>query len=116
MNTGDWLWDTQDQLPPGATIVPVLCASAKTHLTNFSGDQHASPRYLTIGNIRTETRLTPKHRAWILAGLIPCPPKSAKNIDEASHSAPGTMLSPLNHLDLTGPGFKWDCADEFQRH
>ena len=51
MNTGDWWWDKQDQLPAGATIVPVICASDKTHLTNFSGDQHAWPLYLTIGNI-----------------------------------------------------------------
>jgi len=41
MNTGDWWWDTQDQLPAGVTIVPVICASDKTHLTNFSGDKHA---------------------------------------------------------------------------
>jgi hypothetical protein len=41
MNTGDWWWNTQDQPPTGATIVPVICASDKTHLTNVSGDQHA---------------------------------------------------------------------------
>jgi len=35
MNTGDWWWDTQDQLSAGATILPVICASYKTHLTNF---------------------------------------------------------------------------------
>jgi hypothetical protein len=31
MNTGDWWWDTQDQLPAGATIVTDICASNKTH-------------------------------------------------------------------------------------
>jgi hypothetical protein len=41
MNTGDWWWDKQDQLPAGATVVSVICASDKTHLTNFSGNQHA---------------------------------------------------------------------------
>jgi hypothetical protein len=40
-NMGEWWWDTQDQLPAGATIVPVICSSDKTHWTNFSGDQHA---------------------------------------------------------------------------
>ena len=25
------------------------------------------------------------------------------------------MLSHLRHLDITGPGLKWDCADGFQR-
>ena len=50
-----------------------------------------------------------------LVGLIPCPPKGAKNPDEAWHSAVGTVLSPLRNLDITGPGLKWDCADGFQR-
>jgi len=116
MNMGDWWWDTQDQLPAGATIVPVICASDKIHLTNFSGNQHAWPLYLTIGNIRKDIRHTPSKRAWILFGLIPCPPKGAKNIDEAWHSAVGTVLSQLRHLDITGAGLKWDCADGFQRH
>jgi hypothetical protein len=115
MNTGDWWWDTQDQLPAGATIVPVICASDKTHLTNFSGDQHGWPLYFTIGNIQKDIRWTPKKRAWILVGLIPCPPKSAKNTDEAWHSAVGTVPSPLRNLDITGPGLKWNCADGFQR-
>jgi hypothetical protein len=115
MNTGDWWWDTEDQLPAGATIVPVICTSDMTHLTNISGDQHPWPLYLTIGNIRKDIRRTPKMRAWILVGRIPCPPKGAKNIDEAWHSAVGTVLSHLTHLDITGPGLKWDCADGFQQ-
>jgi hypothetical protein len=32
INTGNWWCDTQDQLPAGATIVPVICASDKTAL------------------------------------------------------------------------------------
>ena len=48
---GTWWWDTQDQLPAGAMIVPVICASDKTNLTNISGDYHAWPLNLTIGNI-----------------------------------------------------------------
>jgi hypothetical protein len=115
MNTGDWWWDTQEQLPAGATIVPVICASKKTHLINFSGDQHACLLYLTIGNIRKDIRRSPNKRSWILVGLIPCPPKSAKNIDEALHSAVGTVLSHHWHLHITGPGLQWDCADRFQR-
>jgi len=103
MYTGDWWWDAQDQLPAGATIVPVICASDITHLTNFSGDRHAWPLYLTFGNIRKDIRCKPKKAAWILVGLIPFPPKSAKNIDEAWHSAVGTVLSQLRHLDITRP-------------
>jgi hypothetical protein len=73
MNTGDSWWDTQHQLPAGAMIWPVICASHKTHLTNFSGDQHAWPLYFTIGNIRKHIHRTPTKRAWILVGLIHVP-------------------------------------------
>jgi hypothetical protein len=106
INTGDWWCDTQDQLPAGATIVPVICASVKTHLTNFSGDQHSWPLYFTIGNIQKDIRWTPKKCMWILVGLIPCPLKGAKITDKAWHSAVGTVLSPLRNLDITGPGLK----------
>jgi len=58
---------------------------------------------------------TPKKRTRILVRLIPCPPKGARNIDQACFSAVGTVLSQLRHLDITGPGLKWDCADGFQR-
>ena len=95
--------------------MPLICASDKTHLTNFSGNQHALPLYLTTGNIQKDIRCTPQQRAWILVGLIPCPPKCATHIHEAWHSVVGTVLSQLRHLDITGPDLKWDCADGFQR-
>jgi len=95
--------------------VPVICAFDKTHRTNFWGDQHAWPLYLTIGNIQKDICCTPKKHNCILVGLIPCPLKGAKSIDEAWHSTVGTVLSQLRHLDITGPGLKWDCADGFQR-
>jgi hypothetical protein len=111
MNVGDWWWDTQDQLAAGATIVPVIRAFDKTHLTNLSGDQHSWPMYLKIGNIPKDIRCTPKKRAWLLVGLIPCPPKGGKNTAKAWHSVVGTMLSPLQNHDITGPGLKLNCAD-----
>jgi len=95
--------------------VTVIWASDNTHLTEFSGHQHAWPLYFTIGNNRKDIRRTPKKRVWILVGLIPCPPKGAKHTDEAWHSTVGTVLSPLWNLDITGPGLNWDCADGFQR-
>ena len=97
------------------TIVPVTCASDKTHLTNFSGDQHGWLLYLTIGSIRNDIRHTPKTRTWIFVGLSKCPLKGAKNIDDAWHSAVGTVLSQLRHLDIAGHSLKWDCADAFLR-
>jgi len=115
MNLGDWWWDTQDQLPAGGTIVPVICVSDKTHLTNVSDDHHVWPLYLTIGNIQKKICCTPKKCTWILVILILCPLNGAENMDEAWHAAVGTVLSQLRHLDIAGPGLKWDCADGFQR-
>ena len=43
MNSGEWWWETQEQLPDGATILPVIFASDKTHLTNCSGDKSTWP-------------------------------------------------------------------------
>jgi len=54
MNMGDWLRDMLGELPTGATIVQVICAFNKTHLTNLWGDQDAWPLYRTIGNIHTD--------------------------------------------------------------
>jgi hypothetical protein len=39
MNYGNRWWALQDQLPAGAMIVPVSCASHQTHLSNFSAIQ-----------------------------------------------------------------------------
>jgi hypothetical protein len=115
MNTGDWWWDMQDQLPAGMSIVPVICASDKTHLTNFLGNQHTWPLYLRIGNIGRDICHKPRKSAWILVGLIPFAPKGAKHTDEALHSAVRTVLSPLRNLDITSPGLTWNCADGFLR-
>jgi len=111
----DWWWDMLGQLPARATIVPVICASGKTHLTNSSGDQHAWPLYVTIGNIPNDICRTPQSHPWILVVLIPYPLNGATNTDKAWDSAVWTVQSPLRNLDITGPGLKWDCAAGFQR-
>jgi hypothetical protein len=116
MNTGDQLWDRQDQTPAGAMVVPVICASANTQLTKFVGYQHAWPLYYKIREIQKDIWQTPKKRPWILVGVIPCHPQGAKRINKQWHSAVGTVLSPLWNLNITGPSLKWNCADGFQRH
>ena len=71
MNTGNWGWVTLDQLSAEATIVPVICASDKTHLTNFSDNHHTWLLYLMISNIRKDICCTPTKRTLILDRLIP---------------------------------------------
>jgi hypothetical protein len=39
MNSGEWMWATQEKFTDSATIVPVMITSNKAHLTNFSGDK-----------------------------------------------------------------------------
>jgi hypothetical protein len=97
-------------------IVSVICVSEKTHLTNISVDQHSWPLYLPIGIIRKDICRKRKIHTWIDDLLIPCHLNWAKDIEEVWHSAVGTVLSQLRHLDITGPGSKWDCADGFQQH
>jgi len=115
MNTGDWWWDTQYHLPARATSMPAICASDMSHMTIVSGDQHAKPLYRTIGNIWKDFHRPPKKGSCIVISLIPCPPNGAKIVDEAWHSAVGTVLSQLRHLDISGPGLKWDGADAFEQ-
>ncbi|KAH9923117.1 uncharacterized protein BXZ73DRAFT_91463 [Epithele typhae] len=43
MWTADWWWETQGNLPAGATIAPVILSSDKTQLSRFSGDKQAWP-------------------------------------------------------------------------
>ncbi|KAF8436742.1 hypothetical protein BDZ91DRAFT_756744 [Kalaharituber pfeilii] len=72
IHTADWWWSTQSTLPPQSTIVPIICASDKTHLTNFSGDKYLWPLYMTIGNIDKELRREKSSLAWICIGMAYC--------------------------------------------
>jgi len=114
MNTTGCWWETQDQLPALAMMVPVVWASKKTHLTDVSGNQHALQLYLTIDTNKEDICRTPKRWIWIRFSLIQCPPQGANNIDEVWHCAVETELCQLMHHDITGTGLKWDCAYGFQ--
>ena len=49
----------QAHIPEGGTIAPVIIASDKTQLTQFSGTKAAYPVYLTLGNIPKALRRKP---------------------------------------------------------
>jgi hypothetical protein len=63
---------------------------------------------------RVDIHQTPEKPAWILLGMITCPLKGAKIIDEAWYSEIGGVQSQLRNLHITGTGLKWDYADVFQ--
>ena len=113
--------DAQDLLPLGATITPVLIASDKTQLTNFSGDKTAYPVYLTIGNIAKGIRRQPSERATILLGYLPVPKllccseklRKIRNY-EVFHECVGRLLRPL--VQAGHDGTTVVCSDGKKRH
>jgi hypothetical protein len=61
----------QDQLSARVMILPVICASKMTHLTNFSDNQHTWLLFRTFGNIQKDIRGTSRNPIWIFLWLIP---------------------------------------------
>lgn len=57
-------------MPTGATVAPVIIATDKTQLTQFSGNKSAYPVYLTLGNIPQSIRRRPSQHACILIGYL----------------------------------------------
>ena len=86
MWTAEWWWNTQvsvllviralthllsqEKLLEGATIAPIILASDKTQLSQFSGDKQAWPVYLSIGNLERAIRRQPSKRGTIFVGYL----------------------------------------------
>ena len=120
MHTGKWWWKEQSTLPRGATLVPVICMSDETHLSDFSGDKKAWPIYLTIGNILSKYRNKPSNHCVIILALLPIPPKrknltskQQKSIDQILQQILKSILQPLNNVSQTG--IILNCDDNHKR-
>ena len=113
INSGKWWWKTQQKISVGGTLVPVLLASDKTHLTNYSGDKSGWPLYMSIGNIHKDIRRKLSNNAWILLGLLPVPPKACGRsfADNVFHTAVDKILAPLKNINPNGEGVELHCAD-----
>ncbi|KAG1906459.1 uncharacterized protein F5891DRAFT_1125401 [Suillus fuscotomentosus] len=62
-----------DQLPSGATIVPIVLASDKTPVTRQSGGLEMHPMFLTTANIRSDIRMKATSHAWSCIAYMPIP-------------------------------------------
>lgn len=116
----NWAARTQKKLPPGATLVPVICASDKTQLTKFQGDKKAWPLYPTIGNIAGRIRTLPGKFAYVKIALLPAPIKHPTGAATAREKAEfgrklreiiDTIMAPLKEFDPEGPGELMPCSD-----
>ena len=102
MYSGDWWWEAQGHIADGGTLIPLICASDKTRLTNFSGNKSAWPLYITLGNISKEIRRQKSKRGWVLVALLPVPPKNPESgaIHASWHEAIDEVLKDIKNLDL----------------
>lgn len=55
----------------GATVSPLIIATDKTQLMQFSGGKQAYPVYITLGNIPRELRCKPSEQACVLLAYFP---------------------------------------------
>ncbi|KAF8586250.1 hypothetical protein K439DRAFT_1646303 [Ramaria rubella] len=95
MWTADWWYKLQKKLSP------VILASDKTQLSQFSGDKCAWPVYITIGNLSKSTRCKASLCSSILLGYIPVSKLTCK---------PLRILEPMFTLGQNGVSMV--CTDE----
>jgi len=63
----------QDQLPAGATIVPIVLASDKVPVTRMTGNIEMHPLFLTIANINSKVCMKATSHAWACVAYTPTP-------------------------------------------
>ncbi|KAH9955208.1 hypothetical protein BGW80DRAFT_1439559 [Lactifluus volemus] len=121
MWTANWWWDTQENLPVGATVAPVILSSDKTQLSRFGGDKSAWPVYMTLGNINKAKRRQPNAHATILIGYLPVPNLDTISEDARSnkghnlfHYCMRRLLRPL--VEAGREGVDVVCADGLMCH
>ncbi|KAG2338448.1 hypothetical protein BDR05DRAFT_1004259 [Suillus weaverae] len=69
----DDAWEIQNQLPEGATIVPIIAASDKTPVTRHMGGLEMHSLFLTIGNIQADVHMKVTLHAWRCTVFMPIP-------------------------------------------
>lgn len=62
---------SQNSLPHGATLIPIIAASDKTPVTRQTGGLEMHPLFLTIGNIDSDVRMKATAHAWRCVAFMP---------------------------------------------
>ncbi|KAJ3722652.1 hypothetical protein C8R42DRAFT_696108 [Lentinula raphanica] len=103
------------------TVAPVILATDKTQLTQFSGNKSAYPVYLTIGNIPKELRRKPGSRACILIAYLSVDKLVKKGLSKTQlklrnyqlfHRSMAVVLESLKVTgDPSGPGVEMVSGD-----
>lgn len=119
--TGNRMWQIQDALPPGATVVLVNASSDKLNLTHYSGDKVAWPIYITIANISKDVRRQISKHAMILIGYLPttklqCFKEDCRSAEiyKMFHKCLERIFQPM--IEAGQNGVRIICADGGERH
>ncbi|KAA1473694.1 hypothetical protein DENSPDRAFT_859985 [Dentipellis sp. KUC8613] len=122
MWTGKWWNAVQDRLPEGHCVAPVIIASDKTQLSQFTGNKSSYPVYLTLGNIPRSIRRRPSQHACILIGYLSVAKIRKAGLTAAErraraqtlfHESLRLILSPL--IRAGKKGMKVSCSDGWIR-
>ena len=81
-------------------MAPVIIATDKTQLTQFSGGKTAYPVYLTIGNLPKGIRRRPSRHASILIAYLSVNKFDRSHMTELEHRSRGQRLfhTSMRHI------------------
>jgi len=96
------LINVEGTLSVGDSLVPLICMSDGTHLSNFSSDKKEWPVYRTFGNLSSKIRQMPSTRSVVKVALLPIPIKNhnipQKRLDEQQQTNRGVLNDVLQWL------------------
>ena len=84
------LIEVKAMLRVGGTLLPWICMSDGTHLSNFAGDTKKWPVYMTISNLSSKIHQMPSTHTILMVTLLRIPIKNCnipqKRLDEQRHT------------------------------
>ncbi|KAF8325083.1 uncharacterized protein EI90DRAFT_2933015, partial [Cantharellus anzutake] len=86
----------QLSLDKGTTILGIILASDRTHLTNFTGNQKMHAVYISLGNISKNVQKWQSAHVWLLLAKIPIS-KFSKTHFTGNKSERESMPGILSH-------------------